>query len=301
MEIMARYGLDLQRKRKSKKFKVLVVGFLCFSLVLGSVSMLLLWRSLNYDFNNIFVKQDESTTSAPSTTAPEPVKYSGKYTYLVAVTSDDGKQALFFNVIHVNLSEKVIRVVPINGEIKDSKTGLSCYDFLVQNGIKSTVEFLNEYYGIKINKYALLTETGYKSFFRTMGDLTLKVPEKVEYDTEDMFLELSRGENTLTPDKTQKYMKYLCETKKGYERSKENANIVVAAFQNYCTMERFSSADGIFSVIINYCESDISIVDFTEAKDELEYLMPKSSKEQMKVFVSDNIKGETGGDVNEKR
>ena len=37
-------------------------------------------------------------------------------------------------------------------------------------------------------------------------------------------------------------------------------------------------------------------IDFTEAKDELEYLMPKSSKEQMKVFVSDNIKGETVGE-----
>ncbi len=293
---MAKYGLDLQQKSKSKKIRALVIAFICFALLLGSVSMLLLWRSLNYDFNNIFVKQDESTTSAPSTTSPEPVQYNGKYTFLVAVTSDDSKTTLFFNAIHVDLSEKVIRVVPINGEIKDSKTGLSCYDILLQNGIKSTVEFLNEYYDIKINKYVLLTETGYKSFFRTMGDLTLKVPEKVEYDTEDMFLELSRGENTLTPDKTQKYMKYLCETKTGYERAKSNANIIVAAFQNYCTMERFSSADGIFSVIINYCESDISIVDFTEAKDELEYLMPKSSKEQMKVFVSDNIKGETVGE-----
>ena len=48
---------------KSKKMRVLVIAFLCFSLLLGSVSMLLLWRSLNFDFNNIFVKQDESTTS----------------------------------------------------------------------------------------------------------------------------------------------------------------------------------------------------------------------------------------------
>ena len=91
-------------------------------------------------------------------------------------------------------------------------------------------------------------------------------------------------------------MKYLCETKDGYERAKENANIIVAAFQNYYTLERFSSADGIFSVIINYCESDISIVDFTDAKDKMEYLMPKTSKEQLKVFVSDNIIGETVGD-----
>ena len=29
------------------------------------------------------------------------------------------------------------------------------------------------------------------------------------------------------------------------------------------------------------------------AKDELEYLLPKNSKEKLKVFVSDNIKNET--------
>ncbi len=302
---MAKYGLDLQQKNMSKRKKMrnLVIVFLCFSLLLGSVSMLLLWRSLNYDFNNIFAKPDESTTAAPTTTLPEQVSYSGKYTFLVAVTTDDGKQALFFNAISVDLSEKVIRVVPVDGEIKDNKTGLTLYKTLTDNGITSVVDFLNSYYGVTINKYALLTETQFKSFFRTMGDLIVKINEDVKYDTADMFLELYRGENTLTPDKTHKYMKYLCETEKGYERAKANANIIVAAFSNYCTLERFANCDNIFSVIINYCTTDISIVDFTEAKDELEYLMPKSPNEKLKVFVSDNIKGEelTEGEQNEEK
>jgi hypothetical protein len=122
-----------------------------------------------------------------------------------------------------------------------------------------------------------------------MGDITVKVSRDIEYDTEDMFLELARGENVLTPDKTYKYMKYLCETLEGYERSKANAEIVVAAFNAFCTTERFNSADNTFSIIIDYCESDISIVDFTNSKDELQYLIPASSKERLKVFVSDNI------------
>ena len=40
-----------------------------------------------------------------------------------------------------------------------------------------------------------------------MGDITIKVSENVAYDTADMFLELNKGENVLTPDKTYKYMK----------------------------------------------------------------------------------------------
>lgn len=288
---MARYGLDLRQKNKSKKKRtaVFICVFLCFVVVLGSVSTLLLWRSLNYDFNNIFVVNNESTTQLPETTQGETKSYSGDYLFLTAVTTDDGKNALFFNLIAVDLSEKVIRVVPVDGNIADSDSGLTCNQLLETKGIKSVVSFLQTFYGKDISRYVLLTESGYKSFFRTMGNITLNISEDIAYDTEDMFLELKRGENILTPDKTYKYMKYICETKNGYDCAKYNADIIVAAFNAYCTVEKFASADSTFSVIIDYCTTDITIVDFTNAKDELEYLLPKTSKEKLKVFVSDYI------------
>lgn len=296
---LARYGLDLDKKNRGnrKRTRNLIIAFVCFIIALGSFSMIWFWRSLNYDFNNVFVQDDETTTAVVTTTEADSVVYSGTHTFLVAVTSDDGKQSLFMNVITVDLGEKTIRVVPIDGTIKDKTTGKTRDNLLVTNGVKSVVEALDSYYGISIDRYAVLTETGYKSFFRTMGDITLKISQDVEYDTPDMFLELTRGENTLSPDKTHKYMKYLCETNKGYERAKANADIVVAAFNAFYTPERFNSADNTFSVIIDYCTTDISIVDFTEAKDELEYLLPKNSKEKLKVFVSDNITGEMAEDA----
>jgi hypothetical protein len=88
-------------------------------------------------------------------------------------------------------------------------------------------------------------------------------------------------------------MKYICESSKGYEKAKGNAEIVVAAFNAFYTAERFNSADNTFSIIVDYCDTDISIVDFMGAKEELEYLLPESSKEKMKVFISDNIKNDT--------
>ncbi len=291
---MAKYGLDLDKNKRgnSKRTRKLIIAFVCFIIALGSFSMIWFWRSLNYDFNNVFVKENESTTATVITTQADSVTYSGKYTFLVAVTTDDGKESLFMNVITVNLGDKTIRVVPIDGGLKDNATGKTCDALLVTNGIKSVVDVLNKHYGISVDRYVLLTEGGYKSFFRAMGDITIKLSQDVEYDTADMFLELNRGENTLTPDKTYKYMKYLCETNKGYERAKANADIVVAAFNSFYTADRFNSADNTFSIIIDYCKTDISIVDFTNAKDELEYLLPKTSKEKLKVFVSDNITGE---------
>lgn len=291
---MANYGLDLQQKNKKNKKRniTLIVVFLCFCVLLGSVSMLLLWRSYNYDFNNMFVKEDESTTAVPTTTQVDSVSYNGKYEFFVAVTDEAKTQTLFVNIISVDLSDKTIRVIPIDEGITDSETGLTCGSLLVENGVNETVSFVNRFFGIEIDKYVVLTENGYKSFFRAMGDITVKLSTEVTYDTDDMFLELNRGDNVLTPDKTYKYMKYICESSKGYEKSKGNAEIVVAAFNAFYTAERFNSADNTFSIIIDYCDTDISIVDFMSAKDELEYLLPKSSKEKMKVFVSDNIKTE---------
>ena len=288
---MAKYGLDLSQKNSSnrKRNTTFICLFLCFVILLGTVSTLLLWRSLNYDFNNFFVKADESTSAVATTTEPAEEVYSGEYVFFAAVTSDDGKETRFINLVSVDLSEKIIRVVPVDAGLSDTSSGLTCGEILVSKGVKTAVGFLSGYYGIDIDKYAVFTESGYKSFFRAMGDITLKISEEIAYDTEDMFLELSRGENILTPDKTYKYMKYICETKKGYDCAKANAEIAVAAFNAFYTADRFISADNTFSIIIDYCNTDITIVDFTNAKDELEYLVPKSSKEKLKVFVSDNI------------
>ena len=151
---MAKYGLDLPRKKKRNT--ALVIGFLCFAIVLGTVSTLLMWRSYNYDFNNMFVKQDESTTSVPTTSQVSEVTYSGNYEFLVAVTNDNKTEALFFNIIAVDMSERTIRVVPVDSNIADKKTGLSLDKLLISQGVNQTVSFINSFYGIKIDKYAVL-------------------------------------------------------------------------------------------------------------------------------------------------
>lgn len=292
---MADYGFNLYQKsgnKNKKKIRGLVIAFGCFVIVLGTVSLLWFWRSLNYDFNNIFAHEGESTT-AVETTSPETVAYSGKYSFLIAITSDDRKESYIFNAITVDLSDKTIRVIPVNGEITDSESGLNCHQMLVTNGMNSVVGFLNGYYGISFDKYIVITETEYKSLFRAMGDITVNLDKEVIYDTDNMFLEIpAEKDYVLAPDKTHKYMKYIYETMDGYERSEASAEIIVAAFNAFYNSVNCENGDSIFSNIINYCTTDISIVDFTEAKDEILYLLPKSSNEKLKVFVSDNIKAE---------
>ena len=288
---MANYGFDLQRKNKAKNKKkrklIFVCVFLCFTLVLGSASFLMLWKSLNYDFNNFFQKSDE-TTGVAETTAPttSPASYTGKYRFLLAVTSDDLSQLRFVNLVDVDLSEKTIKIIPVNLNIKKAGTKESCLSVFKNKGVKELGAFIGAYYGTDVNRYISVTDTGYKSIFRTLGNISVNVSEDIKYDTPDMFLEMFKGQNELTPEKTYKYMKYICETKKGYECSELNARIIEAAFVAFYTSDNFVDGDSLFSQLVNQTQTDISIVDYTNAKDEMQSLLPQTSKEKLKVFVS---------------
>lgn len=285
---MARYGFDLQRKNKKRKTTALICLFIAFVILLGSVSTFLLWRSLNYDFNNIFVKSDEeSTTAVPTTEKVDNVVLQGDALFLVAVTSDDSKEARFINLIDVNLEEKIVRIIPFDQTEKSKQSKKTYERLLLENGVKELVSAVESDRQVDVDRYLLFTDTGYKSVFRALGEITVRVNKDIEYDTPDMFLELKRGDNTIAPEKVFKYMKYICETEKGYECSRLNAEIIVASFEAFYNIEKFNSADALFSKLINYCKSDISIVDYTDNKDEIEYLVPKTSKEKLKVYVSE--------------
>ena len=285
---MAKYGFDLQRKNKKRKTTAFICLFIAFVILLGSVSTFLLWRSLNYDFNNIFVKSDEeSTTSVPETEKTDSIVLQGDALFLVAVTSDDGKEARFINLIDVNLGDKTVRVLPFDHTGKSKQIKSAYEKILLNNGIKELVSAIESDRQVDIDRYVHFTDSGYKSVFRALGEVTVRVNKDIEYDTPDMFLELKRGENTIAPEKVFKYMKYICETEKGYECSRLNAEIIVSSFEAFYNVEKFNSADALFSKLINYCKSDISIVDYTENKDKIEYLIPKTSKEKLKVYVSE--------------
>lgn len=303
---MADYGFDLRqrtRNKSKKKMRGLIILFICFIIILGTFSLLWFWRSLNYDFNNVF-SRDGETTQVQTTTSPDSVTYSGKYHFLIAITSDDGKESYIFNAITVDLSDKTIRVIPVDGNITDSESGLNCHQLLVTNGIGAVGTFLDGYYGITFDKYLVITETQYKSLFRMMGDITVNLDEEVIYDTDNMFLEIpAEKDYVLTSDKTHKYMKYIYETMDGYERSEAHAEIIVSAFNAFYNTKNCEKGEALFSAIINCFSSqnisdkNISIVDYNDAQDEIAYLLPKNSNEKLKVFVSDNIKADSVEEV----
>ena len=293
---MARYGLDLGRKNKfdSKRKRLFIILFLCFCILLGAASTLLLWSSLDYDFNNIYGNDNVETTKPVQNELTEAPTYEGSAVFLLAVTSDDKDAVRFINLISVDLLEKTIRVVPVDA----GKMSTDGYHTLSTALIKQSREFFiaeaEKVLYTEIDRYVIITETAYKSIFNVFGNVDVFLDEEIAYDTEDMFLELKRGKNTLTPEKAYKYMKYVSTTYSGITASEKNADVIVAAFSAFYTFENNEKSEALFTKIINYCETDISIVDFINVKDKTGSIIPTSTKEKLRVYVAATV---TGGDL----
>ncbi|MBQ5883232.1 MAG: hypothetical protein IIW72_01760, partial [Clostridia bacterium] len=260
----------------------------------GTASTLILWRSLNYDFNNIFGEVVEESTLPQNEGITEAPVYEGNAVFFLCVTSDDKTAVRFINLISVDLFEKTIRVVPVDANklLLDNKTTLS--NAVIKQSREYLITEAEKVLFTEIDRYVILTETSYKSIFNVFGDVDVFLEEEVAYDTVDMFLELKRGKNTLTPEKAFKYMKYVSTTYSGIKASEKNADIIVAAFSEFYTHENDANSEAIFTKIINYCETDISIVDFINVQDKAGSIIPVSNKEKLRVYVAATV---TGGDL----
>ena len=293
---MARYGLDLERRNKfdSRRKRIFVILFLCFCLLLGTASTLLLWRSLDYDFNNIFGGDVEESTLPLNEEITEAPVYEGRAVFLLGVTSDDKTTVRFINLISVDLFDKTIRVVPVDANKQILDGSMTLAEALIKQSREFLINEAESLLHTEIDRYVILTETSYKSMFNVFGDVNVFLEEEVSYDSEDMFLELKRGKNTLTPEKAYKYMKYISNTYSGLKAAEKNADVIVAAFSEFYTLENNAKSEAIFTKIINYCETDISIVDFINVKDKAGSIIPDSNKEKLRVYVAATV---TGGDL----
>lgn len=293
---MARYGLDLERKNKfdTKRKRTLIILFICFCFLLGTASTLLLWRDLNYDFNNIFGDNTVESTLPVKEELTEAPVYEGSAVFFLAVTSDDKSAVRFINLISVDLFDKTIRVVPVDSNKMLSNGQFTLADAVVKHSREYLITEAEKVLYTTIDRYVILTETAYKSIFNVFGDVEIFLEEEVSYDTEDMFLELKRGKNTFTPEKAYKYMKYVSSTYSGLKASEKNADVIVAAFSAFYTLENNANSEEIFTKIINYCETDITIVDFINVKEKAGSIIPASNKEKLKVYVAATV---TGGDL----
>lgn len=263
-----------ESKSKTKRFATFSISFLCFSLVLGSVSFLILFKSANYDFKNLVDRKETTdTTIAESTTAINSEKYAGKANIL-AICCDTSGKLIFSSVLNVDFDNKIISVCTLANDVSCISNNItaSFASHYVAGGSKGLKMAVEAYSGITVDRYFKVTETNFKKIISSLGDVTLIIPSKISYMGDDYALNVEAGEQSMTGETLLSYLKY--------SSSNQRSEIIADVFDYYMNSKKVTATESTFETVINYLETDISIVDFTNYNKAINMFIADTSRQK---------------------
>lgn len=241
---------------KNKKLKPFLLAFSAFIIILAVCSVFLFMNSIDYDFDNIFGNTTEEQTE--TTEKPEQEKFfvsslSGKSNILFAVKGDDGSFSSAFLVL-TDFDDETMMV-----ELIDDCAGLSSsYKESSDNGLKN---FITSLYGVNIDKYAIFEQKQFKNVLSMFDGITITFDQPVDYKSHEFNLKIDSGVQTISGDMAYKYFSVIDNS----QREKVLCEIIYSVL----SPEYVEKSDVLFKEFVNSCVTDISIIDYSEAIDDL--------------------------------
>lgn len=251
-----------KEKKRNPNFKYFVIAFSLFIVILSVCSVFLFMRSLDFDLGNLV---DRSTTGAEENTETVTVpdfsvaELTGSSNILFLVT-DDSNNADFGFIISTDYSAKTMTVRSFDAKtvLTDGKTYRGIFDELFISGLKSRLE---SDFSVSFDKYVTLSSSQLKKIVSSFGGVTVNVPEKVNYRSPEFNLYLEAGKQKISDEYVYRYL--MIST--GAERSR----IVCDIINSILTSEFAEKSDELFKIFVNNCDTDISVIDYSNAKDRI--------------------------------
>lgn len=277
-----RKGLNFksQKTAKNRNGVFLAVTLICFSLILGALSFLMLLRHYDYDLKNMVRETQSAQHSEENTTLTQGVTLSGQATFLFAHISDDKTEVRSVFYIKADLDNRLISILPISPLESDFTGGAGT------TLLKSLSDLGADVAGYKADRYILITDSGLLNALKYLGDLRYEQSEKLIYKTDDLVLDIPKGEQLLSPDTVLRLTKYNYIKYKGAS-SQENAKVLTYAINTFFNKGFAEKSESYFSNLINHVQSDITAVDFAASRKLVEALA--QSMDSVSVTVTDSL------------
>ena len=260
---------NTQKDERTAKAARFVIAVVCFFVLLGGVSFLLLLKYYDFDLSRIAKPQEEESSVAPSETAAVQ-EIRGEYNFLLLCTSDSDNEVRFAAVLTADMSHGVLSGSPIETDkpiaAPDGGSG-TLQQMLDEGGLNRLVSALEHTCSVEITKYIRSTDSGFKTVINTVGGVVVTVPESIDVHSEKLTFIINQGEQTMNGDTLLKYLRYHDGDLPG------QAEILAAIFRQKLTAAEFASADRIYTKMINTVESDISVLDFEQIKRGVQQLI----------------------------
>lgn len=244
--------------------KYFIISFSLFVVLLAVCSVVLFMHSLDYDISNL-VDSSSTTTTVPTeenvTESYSVNNLNGKSNLLFIVENVDGVD--FVCSISTDFDNKTMRVFCVDGSenlsYKNKTLKLSSiYSQDSELGVKTV---LTDSYGITTDKYVILDSDGLKSVLSLFDGFSVNVTDNVSYKSHDFNLTLSMGLQELSPDMTYKYLQI--------SENEIRASIICDIIKSVLVADYVEDSEKLFTSFVNLCETDISVIDYSETTDRL--------------------------------
>ena len=273
---------------KSKNRVRFAIAFVCFSLLLGAISFLMLLRAYDYDFRNIVRTTESSEESSTEVSESAVQELSGRAVFLFIHISDDGKSVRGIDYIAADLGKKSIGILPLTADRSVTLDGkrTTLQSAFVYGGAEGLMKAAAAAVDFSADKYILMTDAGLINCLKTLGDVKITLPQAIRCKRENLILELPAGEQLLASDTVLRFIKYNLSVYGSEEAAKQNAALLAAAVKTYVDESLASRSEEVFSTLINFVEGDITAVDFAAAKSKVDAFALSQDKGEIAVVGS---------------
>lgn len=258
---------DTEKNARSSRSKRFAAAFSCFFILLASVSVLLLLRHYNFDLSQIAKPSDEQTTEESSTEAPAP-EVEGVRNYLLLCTADGNNSIRFISIVTADLNDKTLSIKAIDPKASVSVPGCTgTFSTQLDYGTPQLVLAVENYSGVKIDKYIRSTDSNFKSIINYLGGIEVNVEKQIDIRTPELTAVIAKGNQTMAGDTMLKYIRSF------ESQPNKQAEIIADMIEQKLTSAALANADAHYTKIINLIESDISVVNFADMQQGFKALL----------------------------
>lgn len=287
---------DKKRKEKIKNIKHFVLA----AAVLIVVAILLILKQYNFNLSAAMGKSDAEEKTTSDSAQPDAKKYSPERKTFMLYCSDDDKTALDFLVlIHVNLSDDVVSIHPIDvnadlltyrdfaGDAKGSAS--KCFSV---GGSSMLLEACGNYLGKRVDKYIGTTESDFSNIIVNFPNVKVDIEGDLRLSNGTDSVYFNSGIQEISDVNLLKYLTYGGRSSTE-ELLEDQAKVVASAFSSFINETVVDNIDVVFDRVINLSQSNISVFDMKTHVDSLEYVALYAPEFEYKTLLSRDDFAET--------
>lgn len=260
-----------ERVRMSEETKrFFIVFFACVFTVLA-ISSLAILKKYDFDIRRAASGEAKTEPTTEVTTSGIP-EVNGEKTYLFWCASEDRSKLYFAWLVNIRMPERKATVCTLPPETLVNYKGSvsSIENVLSKTGNEEFTAAVEATFGSGIDGYICSDETDFRMMMNYLGGTEVTVPEQVEYRNEGLTLILSKGKQTLKGDALFKYLCYLDTL--GSRGTASQALVMSDILRGVFKPSRAVKTDTIYAKISNTVDTNITIVDFSQAEEAVKIL-----------------------------